>query len=260
MSILSMSFRIKRKLPGSLAVNAWRVSKRMKPMSSVYGKYNNYRVATRATSKSQNAILFKRPTAVKYLGQGYMPPQFINRVTFSESHEVVGTAGFQEDTYKGNDVHDPHTGAFNRTAVGVSEMKAVYSHYKVISAKCTITVTNNLDQAVNVAIVPKITASAFVVGQKDEIPVQPNTGHVRCSKNDGLSKCSSNVSTAALYGFKDLDDVGFRASVLASPVHLWHFHVCKWTDDGSDMDCSVRVYIDFITLWSNPQIAEADDV
>jgi hypothetical protein len=165
---------------------------------------------------------------------------------------ATGAPGFYDWVIKGNGLYDPDTSIGGNSAYGLNEMAGVYNFYKVLSSTITVTVTAKDDNPVQLSIVPTTFVNGFSAAQQDGVMVHPKAKHKVISQYNGSKTLTNRMSTATIHSVRDIDDIGFQATLIADPTHLWYWHVVTWNNDGDAANCEVMVSIRYETIFSSP--------
>lgn len=188
--------------------------------------------------------------SLKFIGDSPFPEKYTCKLTYAEpSFQYIEAAGaLKSYIFGGNDPYDPYTGVGDYSALGLTELAAIYESMRCIGSRITVTgnartVTDN--KSLFLVVYPEHDASALATVQA--IRGHPNQVNTRLQADLSDGKVSHYASTKGIFNLQTLE-YDFSAGTGASPTNKWYWHIYFYSDALSwtvNLQVTIEYYMEF---------------
>jgi len=215
------------------------------------------------SKSSAGMVTAKKPTrTASFSGRlgaslitGSVPPLAKTQLIYSTggTYRVSNCPGAATTTWSfcGNSLYDPDAQVGGQQPSGFDQWSTLYRHYRVIGAKCTVTIglPNYTHAALN------IRGAEAVTWSDQSMLAQPMSQWISARSNAVVEnkRLSIYANSSAITGF-DRDDDTLSAQVTASPAAQWFFDVTVYNKDaGNSYNADFIVNIIYFVEFFHPQ-------
>jgi hypothetical protein len=200
---------------------------------------------------------FGNTTTIMELSMPIFPAKCVKRLRYYDQVSVTSTSGSVGSyVFSCNGLYDPNITGTGHQPMGFDQMMLSYNHYAVLSAKITVTATNQIagPATFSVSVTPSNTP-VTVVSQIMEFG--GNTSEALEGK--GVSGEARVIQAACnikkIQGIKDVsDDNTLRGDSANNPIEQSYFMVQAWNTLGLSGIVYFDVIIDYVALFNEPRI------
>ena len=173
------------------------------------------------------------------------PDSEVATIRYSDEVAISPGAAYGQYTYRGNSCFDPDETGIGHQPMYFDQYAAVYSKYKVLASRITVTASNyNPTAAATIVLVPSseiVTITSYPIAM--EQPYAKRTELLPISTRAGVrSSITSGMSTARILGLSraQLASEDYSASTGATPISVWYWNIAAF--DVSAV--SIRLVVD----------------
>jgi hypothetical protein len=226
-------------------------------LMSMLPRVNNRRRARRAPKRNRRMRPPPSSNRVITNPSGYLVPlRFRTTESFTETWlNNTAIPGYYDWVIRGNSTYDPDYALSADSCAGHDALATIYSDYKVISSRITVTISNT--DATNPTIciiIPATFSVSFGVASVDAQSSYPRARHMLVSSADGSKSLRSSMQSRIMFDVKDLDSVNFRSVYNTNPATQWFWHVITSNNAGVASTCEMLVHVDYFVEWSSPAV------
>ena len=173
------------------------------------------------------------------------PDSEVATIRYSDEITISAGAAYGQYTYRGNSCFDPDETGIGHQPMYYDQYAAVYSKYKVVASRMTVTSANyNAVASATIVLVPSseiVTITSYSIAM--EQPYAKRTELLPISTRAGVrSSVKSSMSTARMLGLTpaQLASEDYSALTGATPISVWYWNIACF--DSSAV--SIRAVVD----------------
>jgi hypothetical protein len=212
-------------------------------------KKSNYS-KSRGTAYREQVPQFSLQT--KVMGTGF-PDSLRTSLQYTDSI-VISAVSFQTMyVFRANSLYDPDLTAIGHQPAYFDTYASVYSKYKVLGAKISLTLTNNTSITTGLAIIPNSVSLSVGALPYEILDLPRSKWKAIGSANIQPAYLTHSASTAEILGLmnRQIDDDDYSSSVTSSPNQLWFWNLYLFSINTGILapSLSIVVRITFDTLF-----------
>lgn len=143
----------------------------------------------------------------------------------------LSASGLTGYVWRGNSIHDPDFTGGGHQPLYADQLALLYSAYRVMGCKCTVTYYSGSDSLANVGLYPTTTGTALpaTLTFASEVPYgkwRVNTGY----QAQGKTTLSTYMSSKKLFGKSIIMDDNYASFFGNNPVNQWYW--IMWAYDS----------------------------
>ena len=172
------------------------------------------------------------------------PDSEITTIRYSDQITLSPGATYGQYTYRGNSCFDPDETGIGHQPMYFDQYAAVYSKYKVISSRLTVSASNyNAAASTAIVVVPSseiVTITSYSIAM--EQPYAKRTELLPISTRAGVrTTITSGMSTARILGLTRAQLAGedYSASTGSTPSSVWYWNIAAFNTSAVSMQAAV---------------------
>lgn len=205
---------------------------------------NLSKVMQRAKRPHQNKNRMKRPSRFPMLpSYQVFPDIYPCMLSYSQDFQITGS-GIFDLKMAGNSLYDPDKTTGGYQPAFFTELKLLYSRYRVFASKIEIEFLNGATSIGYIALYPSSDLNA--VSTLRDARSQPYAKFRVLTSNaaQGMTKLKSKMVTKKIWGINSItQEINYSALTNNDPINIWYWHcLIAGVDAGSK------------TVWANLRI------
>lgn len=177
------------------------------------------------------------------------PDTYVTKLKYAETIDIAPGAVIGQYSYRGNSLYDPDFSGGGHQPGYFDELSKVYTRYRVLGAKITVSFMNNVGtsplQAVIIPCTEVFTVTTISLAMENpRVKLLPLLGVAGYQTTTG----SLAISTSTILGLKgrEVYDLDYSALVTSNPVSIWYFIVVASDISSTNVGANGTIHIEYL--------------